>query len=193
MTSSIYIQNLLIPTLTGPPYGSSVCSIGQLTIDVGEHALLYGFSDEEALVCGRLLTGGASIRSGHVQIGDIVLETLSLVQRIMFRLKTVGFIGSGLPRFSRLLRMSLRRDRFSDDDQSLALLYQLDSIDRVLKKRPEIMIAVEPTLHLNPHDTVQFIHYLCAQCAKDNITVLMMSSLPEVVSHFPSYYIVSQL
>ncbi len=190
----------LIPILDIPSY----------RIDSAEQVAMMGRSGSGKTSLIQILAGLSLPSSGHVYFDELDITRLSEEERDRFRAESIGVIFQTLNLLEGfnalenvLLGMTFGR-RSPDRDRALALLervglgHRLDhrpaalslgerqrvAVARALVGRPKLLLADEPTAHLDPHNQQQVLELIREACREEQVALLMVTHAPEVASQF---------
>jgi putative ABC transport system ATP-binding protein len=173
-----------------------------LEIARGERVAVIGPSGSGKTTLFYLIAGLLQPSHGEVRINDVSLGTLGERDRDRFRAKTIGYVFQSfnlLPAFSALdnVRLALdvcgREPRRARRDKARALLHDLGlgarlqhlpqalstgeqqrvAVARALANAPDVLLADEPTAHVDPETREVVLARLFQEVATSNTSLLV--------------------
>jgi len=175
-----------------------------LEITGGERVAVIGPSGSGKTTLFHLIAGLLQPSQGEIRVNDVSLGTLSERDRDRFRAKTIGYVFQSfnlLPAFSALdnVRLALdvcgREPRRARRDKARALLHDLGlgarlqhlpqalstgeqqrvAVARALANAPDVLLADEPTAHVDPETREVVLTRLFQEVATSN-TILLVAT-----------------
>lgn len=180
------------------------------SVGKGEQVAIYGNSGSGKSTLLHLIAGVLVPTSGRVSVGGEEVTLLSEAQRDRFRARRIGYIFQsfnllhgynaldnvlmGMTFYSqtpdRKLAISLleqvgigSRMRHTPSEMSLGEQQRV-AIARALIKKPEVVLADEPTGSLDPRNKAQVVDMLQNMCSEQGSTLILVSHEENVIKQF---------
>ncbi len=188
----------------------TVLDIEHWQLDPGEQVALLGRSGSGKTTLLHIMAGLTLPTSGRIEVAGQNLSELSEEARDRFRAETIGYIHQALNLLSGftalenvLLGMTFGGKR-PDEARARTLLdrvglgHRLDhrpaalsagerqrvAIARALLAKPKVLLADEPTAHLDPINQEQVINLIRSTCQDEGVALLIVTHAPEVSEQF---------
>ena len=204
-TPVIVVRNLVkMFSLPGTTATLTALTMPWLEIARGERVAVIGPSGSGKTTLFHLIAGLLQPSQGEVRVNDVSLGTLGERDRDRFRAKTIGYVFQSfnlLPAFSALdnVRLALdvcgREPRRARRDKARALLHDLGlgsrlqhlpqalstgeqqrvAVARALANAPDVLLADEPTAHVDPETREVVLARLFQEVATSN-TILLVAT-----------------
>ena len=204
-TPVIVVRNLVKTfSLPGTTAMLTALTLPWLEIARGERVAVVGPSGSGKTTLFHLIAGLLQPSQGEVRVNDVSLGTLRERERDRFRAKTIGYVFQSfnlLPAFSALdnVRLALdvcgREPRRARRDKARALLHDLGlgarlhhlpqalstgeqqrvAVARALANAPDVLLADEPTAHVDPETREVVLARLFHEAATSN-TILLVAT-----------------
>lgn len=197
----------------------TVVDIPAWSVAAGEQAAIFGPSGSGKSTLLHVLSGVIAPTHGNVRICGTDLAPLSEAQRDRFRAQHTGYVFQNLNLLSSytalenvlmgatfiakkigrgdaeaLLRTVGLEARMHHRPGELSLgEQQRVAIARALIKRPELVLADEPTGSLDPRNTAQIIRLLRSTCEAYNSTLIVVTHEQSVIAEFDQRIAYSEL
>jgi ABC-type lipoprotein export system ATPase subunit len=213
-TPVIVVRNLVkMFSLPGTTATLTALTMPWLEIARGERVAVVGPSGSGKTTLFHLIAGLLQPSQGEVRINDVSLGTLRERERDRFRAKTIGYVFQSfnlLPAFSALdnVRLALdvcgREPRRARRDKAHALLHDLGlgarlhhlpqalstgeqqrvAVARALANAPDVLLADEPTAHVDPETREVVLARLFQEVATGHAILLVATHDHTLLSRF---------
>ncbi|MCE5324662.1 ABC transporter ATP-binding protein [bacterium] len=187
-----------------------VIDIPHWSVDKGEHIAIFGPSGSGKSTLLHLLAGVLVPSSGEVTVCGEEVTKMSEAQRDQFRARRIGYVFQNfnlLQGYSALDNVlmgmtfcSVKADRkvakdllehvgigsrlnHTPSEMSLGEQQRV-AIARALAKKPEVVLADEPTGSLDPKNKMQVVDLLRSMCAELGSTLILVSHEENVIDRF---------
>ena len=204
-TPAIVVRNLVKTfSLPGTTATLTALTMPWLEIARGERVAVVGPSGSGKTTLFHLIAGLLQPSQGEVRVNDVALGTLRERDRDRFRAKTIGYVFQSfnlLPAFSALdnVRLALdvcgREPRRARRDKARTLLHDLGlgarlhhlpqalstgeqqrvAVARALANTPDVLLADEPTAHVDPETREVVLTRLFQEVATGH-TILLVAT-----------------
>ena len=204
-TPAIIVRNLVKTfSLPGTTATLTALTMSWLEIARGERVAVVGPSGSGKTTLFHLIAGLLQPSQGEVRVNDVSLGTLRERDRDRFRAKTIGYVFQSfnlLPAFSALdnVRLALdvcgREPRRARRDKARTLLHDLGlgarlhhlpqalstgeqqrvAVARALANAPDVLLADEPTAHVDPETREVVLARLFQEVATSH-TILLVAT-----------------
>src|SRR5262245_4832264 len=213
-TPVIVVRNLVKTfSLPRTPARLTALTIPRLEIARGERVAVIGPSGSGKTTLFHIIAGLLQPSQGEVRVNDVSLGTLHERDRDRFRARTIGYVFQVfnlLPAFSALdnVRLALdvcgREPRRARRDKARALLDDLGlgarlhhlpqalstgeqqrvAVARALANTPHVLLADEPTAHVDPETREVVLTRLFQEVATGNTSLLVATHDHTLLPHF---------
>jgi ABC-type lipoprotein export system ATPase subunit len=206
---TIAIQNLRVD-YRGRQGCLNIIDIPCWTVAKGEQIAVFGPSGSGKSTLLHVLSGVITATEGRVEVCGTNLTTLTELQRDRFRARSVGYVFqnlnllSGYTALENVLMGATFSPERSDRRAAESLLHTVGLADRMhhsprqmslgeqqrvaiaraLIKRPELVLADEPTGSLDPRNTSQIVRLLRTVCEARQSTLILVTHEQSVLSEF---------
>jgi len=180
------------------------------SVDRGEQIAIFGPSGSGKSTLLHMLAGVLLPSSGHVMVCGEEISAMSEAQRDRFRARRIGYVFQNFnllqgytalenvlmgmtfcsEKIDRSLASSLleqvgigARLRHTPSEMSLGEQQRV-AIARALAKKPEVVLADEPTGSLDPRNKAQIIDLLRAMCGEQGSTLILVSHEQDIIRQF---------
>ena len=187
-----------------------VVDIPQWSVDKGEQIAIYGPSGSGKSTLLHLIAGVLVPTSGKINVCGEEVSSLSEAQRDKFRARRIGYVFQSFNLLQgynaldnvlmgmtfcsmtpdRKLAKSLleqvgigSRLRHTPSEMSLGEQQRV-AIARALAKKPELVLADEPTGSLDPRNKFQVVEMLRKMCSEQGSTLILVSHEENVIDKF---------
>jgi putative ABC transport system ATP-binding protein len=188
-----------------------VLNIAHFALAQGEQVALVGQSGGGKTTLLNVVSGITTPDSGDVIVDDVNIARLPEAARDRFRAQRIGFVFQTfnlLKAFSALENVLLGMSfsgRGADRARATALLDQVSlshrlhhrppqlsvgeqqrvAVARALANSPRLLLADEPTANVDVANQEKILQLIRDACAKDQVTLVLVTHTPEVAGQFP--------
>lgn len=188
----------------------SVIDIPHWSVDKGEQIAIYGPSGSGKSTLLHILAGVLVPTSGQVNVCGEEISTMSEAQRDRFRARRIGYVFQnfnllqGYTAVDNVLMGMTFCDVKPDRKLAKSLLehvgigarlshipsemslgeQQRVAIARALAKKPEVVLADEPTGSLDPRNKAQVVDLLRSMCEERGSTLILVSHEMDIINQF---------